>query len=167
MELRQMQYFVSIIDNNSFSIAAEENYISQSAISQQIQALEKELGYDLIVRKNRKFNLTQAGEYFYKESKKILSDIISETNEEYLRRANAVCPVTVIQNRYSMIARDHEKLFWMICKKGFIVPIPGSRKIENMESNFEAGNVVLTQEEIEKIDNLLDTINVPVFGGHK
>ena len=75
MELRQMQYFVSIIDNNSFSIAAEENYISQSAISQQIQALEKELGYDLIVRKNRKFNLTQAGEYFYKESKKILSDI--------------------------------------------------------------------------------------------
>ena len=75
MELRQMQYFVSIIDNNSFSVAAEENYISQSAISQQIQALEKELGYNLLVRKNRKFELTVAGEYFYKESKRILSDI--------------------------------------------------------------------------------------------
>ncbi len=36
MELRQLQYFVSIVDNNSFSKAAEENYISQSAISQQI-----------------------------------------------------------------------------------------------------------------------------------
>mgnify|MGYP002623962528 FL=1 len=70
-----MQYFVSIIDNNSFSVAAEENYISQSAISQQIQALEKELGYNLLVRKNRKFELTVAGEYFYKESKRILSDI--------------------------------------------------------------------------------------------
>ena len=75
MELRQLQYFVSIIDNNSFSIAAEENFISQSAISQQIQSLEKELGYDLLIRNNRKFNLTTAGEYFYKESKKILSDI--------------------------------------------------------------------------------------------
>lgn len=75
MELRQMQYFVSIIDNNSFSVAAEENYISQSAISQQIQALEKELGYDLLVRNNRKFSLTPAGECFCKESKKILSEI--------------------------------------------------------------------------------------------
>ena len=72
-----MQYFVSIIDNNSFSIAAEENYISQSAISQQIQALEKEFGYNLIVRNNRKFSLTNAGEYFYKESKRILSEIDS------------------------------------------------------------------------------------------
>ena len=58
MELRQIQYFVSIIDNNSFSIAAEENFISQSAISQQIKALENELGYDLIIRKNRTFELT-------------------------------------------------------------------------------------------------------------
>ena len=32
-------------------------------------------------------------------------------SEEYLRRANAVCPVTAIQNRYSMMVRWHEKLF--------------------------------------------------------
>ena len=75
MELRQIQYFVSIIDNNSFSIAAEENYISQSAISQQIKALEKELGYDLIIRKNRSFELTQSGDFFYRESKRLLSEI--------------------------------------------------------------------------------------------
>ena len=94
MELRQMQYFVSIIDNNSFSVAAEENYISQSAISQQIQLLEKELGYNLLVRKNRKFELTVAGEYFYKESKRILSDIdnlqiktkILASNDKYTLR---------------------------------------------------------------------------------
>lgn len=36
---------------------------------------------------------------------------ISETTEEYLRRAHAVCPVSAVQNRYSMLARDHEKLF--------------------------------------------------------
>lgn len=36
---------------------------------------------------------------------------ISETNEEYLRRAHKICPVTAIQNRYSMAARWHEKIF--------------------------------------------------------
>lgn len=36
---------------------------------------------------------------------------ISETNEDYLRRANAVCPVSAVQNRYSMMARWHESLF--------------------------------------------------------
>ena len=36
---------------------------------------------------------------------------ISETSEEYLRRANAVTPVTAIENRYSMMARWHESIF--------------------------------------------------------
>lgn len=41
---------------------------------------------------------------------------ISETTEEYLRRAHAVCPVTAIQNRYSMMARWYEDLF-VVCKE--------------------------------------------------
>ena len=42
---------------------------------------------------------------------KILHWGISETTEEYLRRAHKVCPVTAVQNRYSMMARWHERLF--------------------------------------------------------
>lgn len=42
---------------------------------------------------------------------KILHWGISETTEEYLRRAHRVCPVTAVQNRYSMMARRHETLF--------------------------------------------------------
>lgn len=167
---------------------------------------------------------------------------ISETTEEYLRRANAVCPVTAIENRYSMMARWHEKIFpvceelnvayvafspmangfltgkynpntkfegkqdyragmlqytqegyekakallelltgmaqeknatmgqlslaWMICKKPYIVPIPGSRKISRLEENFKAGDVVLTPEEVQKIDDKLSTMQFDVFGGH-
>lgn len=53
--LRQLKYFQSAVRKNSFSEAAEENYISQSAISQQIQALERELGFQLLERKNRGF----------------------------------------------------------------------------------------------------------------
>ena len=167
---------------------------------------------------------------------------ISETTEEYLRRANAVCPVTAIENRYSMMARWHESIFpaceelniafvafspmangfltgkytpntkfegkqdyragmpqytqegyekakallelltgmaeekqatmgqlslaWMLCKKPYLVPIPGSRKPERLRENFEAGNIVLTQEEIRAIDSKLETMQFEVFGGH-
>lgn len=72
--LRQLQYFQSVVRNNSFSEAAEECHISQSAISQQIQALERELGFQLLERKNRKFTLTPAGEHFYKKSLILVAD---------------------------------------------------------------------------------------------
>lgn len=47
---KQLKYFQSVVRLNSFSEAAEGNYISQSAISQQIQALERELGFKLFER---------------------------------------------------------------------------------------------------------------------
>ncbi|WP_315675178.1 LysR family transcriptional regulator [Clostridium sp. 19966] len=50
MLLRQMKYFTKIVERNSFTEAAEECFISQSAISQQIQALEADLGVELIIR---------------------------------------------------------------------------------------------------------------------
>lgn len=72
--IRQIRYFQSVVKNNSFSEAAEEYHISQSAISQQMQALERELGFQLLERKNRKFTLTSAGEYFYKKSLVLIAD---------------------------------------------------------------------------------------------
>lgn len=72
---RQMRYFTAVVDCNSFTEAAEQCYISQSAISQQIRALENELGVELIHRENRKFSLTAAGEYFYNQSKGILEEV--------------------------------------------------------------------------------------------
>ena len=72
--LKQLKYFQSVVRLNSFSEAAEENYISQSAISQQIQALERELGFRLLERKNRGFTMTPAGEYFYQKSLILTAD---------------------------------------------------------------------------------------------
>lgn len=72
--LKQLKYFQSVVRLNSFSEAAEENFISQSAISQQIQALERELGFQLLERKNRTFTLTPAGEYFYQKSLILTAD---------------------------------------------------------------------------------------------
>ena len=74
MLLKQMKYFVSIVENNSFTEAAEKYFVSQSAISQQIKSLEMELGVELILRGNRSFTLTSAGEYFYRQSLIILDE---------------------------------------------------------------------------------------------
>lgn len=169
---------------------------------------------------------------------------ISEVTEDYLRRAHKVCPVTAVQNRYSMMARQHEALFpvleelnvgfvafspmanglltarygkddkfdpkldyrsampqftpeaaeenrellgllrdlaeqkgatpaqislaWMLCKKPYIVPIPGSRKVERMRENAGAAEVILSPAEVETLDKTLDTIPMSaVFGGTK
>lgn len=168
---------------------------------------------------------------------------ISETSEEYLRRANAITPVTAIENRYSMMARWHESIFpvceelgityvafsplangilsgaytnstvfegaqdyradmpqytkegyekasallqklrimaqqkqctmaqlslaWMINRKSYIIPIPGSRKLERLASNFDAGKIILSKQEVSFIDALLDGMRFDVFGGHR
>lgn len=175
---------------------------------------------------------------------KILHWGISEANEEYLRRAHAVCPVTAVENRYSMMARHYEALFpvleelnigliafspmangfltgaygkgmqfdkkldyrsnmpqftdeaveqnqellhllhhmaetkdatpaqismaWMLCKKPWIVPIPGTRKQERLVENAGAAEVKLSAEEVTALDNALDHIKMSaVFGGSK
>lgn len=70
-----MKYLVAVIECNSFTKAAEQCYISQSAVSQQIRALENELGVELIHRENRGFSVTAAGEYFYAQCRSVLDQL--------------------------------------------------------------------------------------------
>ncbi|MDO4548651.1 MAG: LysR family transcriptional regulator [Clostridia bacterium] len=75
MLLRQLRYFIAVVEAGSFTEAAEQCYISQSAISQQIQALERELDVELIRRENRRFSLTAAGEHFYRTGRGLMGEI--------------------------------------------------------------------------------------------
>lgn len=72
--LKQIRYFQSVVKSGSFTVAGEEHFISQSAISQQIKALENELGVKLLNRKKRSFTLKEAGEYFYRKSLVLVAD---------------------------------------------------------------------------------------------
>lgn len=57
-------------------------------------------------------------------------------------------------------------LAWMINKKPYIIPIPGTRKSHRLTENLGAGDIMLSQEEVQRIDKLLDQMNMSeVFGG--
>lgn len=57
-------------------------------------------------------------------------------------------------------------LAWMLCKKPYLIPIPGSRKPERLAEDFGAADVPLSAGDIARIDAALDTMHFAVFGGH-
>lgn len=73
METRHLEIYVALVDEGSFSKAAQKFYISQPALSQQINRLEKELGAKLIDRSARQLTQTAVGKRFYIECKKLLA----------------------------------------------------------------------------------------------
>ena len=59
-------------------------------------------------------------------------------------------------------------LAWMLAKKPWIVPIPGTRKFERLSENARAADVKLTKQEVEELDRMLDTVPMSqVFGGSR
>ena len=79
--IRQMQYYIAVVETGSFSEAAEACHISQSAVSQQIRALEDDLGVELIARRGRKFEITPAGRYFYRQARRMTAEMESIVRE--------------------------------------------------------------------------------------
>lgn len=169
---------------------------------------------------------------------------LSEADADSIRRAHAVCPLTAIQNRYSMMARWYGDLFplleelniglvafsplanglltgaykpgadfkkgvdyraampqfsdeayeenrelfelldnlanehgatmgqislaWMLCKKPYIVPIPGTRKTTRLEENAGAADIKMSPTEVASIDEALGAMSMSeVFGGSR
>ncbi len=75
MELRQIEYFCAVVETGSFTRAAERCLVSQSAISQQVKALEGEFGFKLLNRHGRSFDVTPAGELFARKAGTLLSQL--------------------------------------------------------------------------------------------
>ncbi|MDM1486667.1 LysR family transcriptional regulator [Acinetobacter towneri] len=74
MELRHLRYFVAVVEEQSFTKAAEKLFIAQPPLSRQIQNLEQELGIQLFERGSRPLKTTEAGQFFYQHAVKLLSN---------------------------------------------------------------------------------------------
>jgi DNA-binding transcriptional LysR family regulator len=75
MELRQLQHFVAVAEEQHFTRAAERLLVSQSGLSASIRALERELRAPLFVRTTRRVTLTEAGRALLGEAERILAQM--------------------------------------------------------------------------------------------
>ena len=73
MSIQRLPIFLSAAEHLNFTKAAEEHHISQTAVSQQIKQLEKELGFQLFIRGKRGVTLTPAGTEYYRQCKKLMA----------------------------------------------------------------------------------------------
>src|SRR5688572_18278595 len=75
IELRHLRAFVAVAEELNFSRAATRMFVTQPALSRQIQALERLLGVDLLRRSTQRVELTIAGESLLGRSRSLLSDV--------------------------------------------------------------------------------------------
>lgn len=74
MHIETLKVYCDLVEMQSFSLAAERNFVTQSAVSQQIKTLEEKFKRKLLerVRGRRDIRMTPAGEVFYRDSKNVL-----------------------------------------------------------------------------------------------
>lgn len=86
MELKHLRSFVFVAETGSFSIAATRCYVTQSAVSQHIKALEDELGCKLLIRSAHDITLTESGEALLPRAKEIIKQ--TEDCKEHIHALN-------------------------------------------------------------------------------
>ena len=108
MELRQLKYAVMVAEEMHFGRASKRLFVSQPALSQQIQLLEKDLGVELFSNEKRslhkKVELTEAGIIFVSEARRILQSI--EKMTDTVRRIG-IMDRTVKLGVYKLVTRDN------------------------------------------------------------
>ncbi|MGW3356115.1 LysR family transcriptional regulator [Streptomyces bungoensis] len=81
MQFQQLQYFVAVAETRHFTRAADLVHVAQPSLSQQIKALERELGADLFLRARGNITLTDAGEALLPLARRILADADTARHE--------------------------------------------------------------------------------------
>jgi LysR family nitrogen assimilation transcriptional regulator len=88
MDVRQLRYFVSIVDYGSLGKAAEKLYVAQPSLSQQMARLEEELGVSLLLRSNHGVTPTAEGDALYRHARLVLRQM-EQLRQEVTKGAGA------------------------------------------------------------------------------
>jgi DNA-binding transcriptional LysR family regulator len=111
MEIKQLRYFILAAKHLNFTAAAQESFIVQSAMSQQIALLEKELQVRLFERHSRSLSLTPSGEILYSEAQRILQQIdasvalVKNVSKGYAQTLHIGCHGDLIRKQFPEILR--------------------------------------------------------------
>lgn len=105
MTIDNLKCFLQVAENLSFARAAEALYISQPAVTKQINALEQELGVTLLIRTTRHVELTPAGMSFYKDAKDIVTK--SQIAIDRVKKHN------IVDNSIRIGLSNHVALFYL------------------------------------------------------
>jgi DNA-binding transcriptional LysR family regulator len=73
VELRALRYFVEVVRQQSFTVAAEQMFVTQPTISKMVKSLEDEIGSPLLLREGRHMALTDAGRIVYQRGQDVLA----------------------------------------------------------------------------------------------
>lgn len=101
MQLESLKMFCDVVETGSFSRAAQLNHVTQSAVSQQIRALENRYEQRLLSRSARQVTPTPAGERLFRGCKEILSRF-SEVEQEIREQASEISGTTNVSTIYSV-----------------------------------------------------------------
>ena len=107
MDLKQLEYFVTVINEGTISSAARKLNLSQPPLSAQMKSLEQEIGSQLFFRGPRQIELTEAGRILYERSKDIL-DLSSRTLQElsdYRKGKSGVLRIGIVSSAHDLMAQ--------------------------------------------------------------
>lgn len=113
MNDQQLKSLLKTVECGSLSKAEEALYLSKQAIKKQIDSLEEEVGFSLLVRTSQGISLTPAGEEFCRGAKKILDEMDSATrrsqeiayNRQTIRIENPYHPRLLLENAFNEFSR--------------------------------------------------------------
>lgn len=115
MQLESLKMFCDVVETGSFSRAAQLNHVTQSAVSQQIRALESRYEQRLLSRSARQVTPTAAGERLFRGCKEILSRF-SEVEQEIREQATEVSGTTTVSTIYSVGLHELQSIQRLLLK---------------------------------------------------
>lgn len=101
MHIETLKVFCDVVESRSFSQAAARNFVTQSAVSQQVKNLESRLGTSLLIRESRSVVPTETGRILYQASKEIL-DRFERMNSELKSLGREVAGTVRVASIYSV-----------------------------------------------------------------
>lgn len=178
MDVKDLTYFYQVAIDKNISKAAQNQHISQPAISRAIKDLEKELGKKLLRRGNRGITLTEEGEILFKRAKEILNLVENTKNEignietnllgdvyigagefdnmHFLARAAKILSEKYPKVKFHIVSGNYEEVLDLL-KKGLIdigVVVSNEKKVNNkyrsliMPSSYKWGIIIPRDHEL-------------------